>query len=108
MTCGTAFTTGPITTLASELVCEPLIVGPGAEPGLCHWMSRTSQSHRRNSGCQAERHCGKRLHVGFLCQRWGVQPSLGGTVAGRADWDRGVPMTIGKVAISLQSPGAAG
>ena len=39
--------------LVSEVRCEPLVVEPSAESGLCHLMSQTSQSQCGNQAGKA-------------------------------------------------------
>ena len=100
----------------SEVGCELLVVGPSAKPGLCHWMSRTSESQCGNSGCQAgEALWTERRAVAtywFFVLEFGC-PTVAGDVLvgaewlGAADWDRRVPVTVGEVAVSLQA-GRAG
>ena len=70
----------------SEVGCEPLVVGPSAEPWTLSldapWTER-----RTVATCWFSR-----VRVGVSNRRW----------------DRRVPVTVGEVAVSLQGRGAAG
>ena len=66
------------------------MVGPTDEPGLSHWMFRTSQSQ-----------CGTSVSD-FGCPAITGDLLLGCRVPVIADRDRGVPVAVGEVAVSLQ------
>ena len=84
----------------SEVGCEPLVVGPSAEPWTLSldapWTER-----RTVATCWFSR-----VRVGVSNRRWG--PLAGRQCSVRSRWDRRVPVTVGEVAVSLQGRGAAG
>ena len=90
------------------------VLNPDSVIGCLELPSRRADA---NSGCQAEEApwTEKRtaLHIGFLMSELGCSTVAGDLlldcrVAVRADWDRGVSVTVGEVAVSLQGRGAVG
>ena len=86
-------------------------LGPVLNLRLCHWMSQISQSCLAGEAPWTERRtvatCWfSRVRVGVSNHRWG--PLAGPQCSVRSRWDRGVPVTVGEVAVSLQGRGQLG
>ena len=101
----------------SEVGCEPLAVGPSAEP----WTLSLNVSNfpgRGGGGGEREREAPwterrivaicwfSHVRVAVCNSRWG--PLAGPQCSVRSGWDRGAPGTVCEVAVSLQSRDAAG
>ena len=95
----------------SEVGCEPLVVGPSAEPWtLSLDVSNFPGLSGRGGTMDREEDSNyiwfSRVRVGVSNRRWG--PLAWPQCSVRSRWDRGVPVTVGEVAVSLQGRGAAG
>ena len=95
----------------SEVGCDPLVFGPSAGswtlsldvsnfPGLSG--GGGTMDREKDSSYMLFSH----VRVGVSNRRWG--PLAGPQCSVRSRWDRGVPVMVGEVAVSLQGRGAAG